>query len=467
MVKRINLLLLIIGLSISAWAKEGYEIKVEIEGYTQEKLVLAFHYNSKQLVKDTAQINKDGAFVFKGEEALKPGVYMIILLPENNYFELLVDEDDQHFSIKTAAPNLKEHLQFTDSPNNIIFSKYLQFIQAKNQEAQVLQAATDSLGQENVTQQMKALGESIRAYQQKTVKEHPGSLAASLIHAALEVEIPEFNGTPEQIQQQRYDYYKAHYFDNLDLADPRLIRSPMLKPKVEKYFEQLVYRIPDSINVEVDRIIAKASGNPETFKYWVTQFLNKYADLSSKYVGFDAVYVHIALTYYCSPDSRVDWIEEDMRTKICKDANKFKAVLIGNPAPKVRFKDQNDEWLDLYNVDADFTIVYFYKPNCSFCEASIPKANAFIEARKDQRIKMISVCNKRGEDVPKCWETIEEMKMKDWINVYDPFAQGLAKFKVESFPTIFILDKDKNIISKGIGSDQLDEIINLYQTPNE
>jgi hypothetical protein len=467
MIKLLSSTLFILFFTCYGWSNEGYEIKVDIKDYAQSEIILGFHYNGKQLVKDTARINEKNTFVFKGTEALKPGVYMIILLPSNRYFELLIDEDDQHFSIQTTAQQPTENLSFTDSPNNKIFSKYLKFIHSKNKEASVLQAQIDTLGQEKVNQQLQKIGLSIREYQRKIIADYPQTLAASLIRGAMEVDIPELEGSEQQIQQYRYDYYKMHYFDNIDLADPRLIRSPLLLPKVEQYFEKLVHRLPDSINIEVDRIIKKASANSDTYKYWLGQLLNKYADLSGKYVGYDAVYVHIALTYYCNPDSRVDWIDEDTREKICRDAKKFKAVLIGNPAPRVRFKDQNDEWLDLYDVEADFTIVYFYKPNCSYCEASIPKANAFIEARKDQRIKMISVCNKRGDEVPKCWETTEKMEMNNWVNVTDPFAQGLSKFKVESFPTIFVLDKNKNIISKGIASDQLNEIINIYQQSNE
>ncbi len=448
--------------SLSLFAQDGYEIKVKIKDYDQTKIVLGFHYNGKHLVRDTTEINKDGTFVFSGEEALKPGVYVVILPPENVFFEMLVDQKEQHFSVETSATNPAESVAFQNSTNNEVFSDYLKYLRDKNKEATEIQKTKATVGEAVINKKIADLGVSIREYQQNAVTENQGLLVAAIMKGAMDMKFPEFSGTAEQVQQQRFDYYKSHYFDNVDLADPRLIRSPLLYAKVDKYFEQLVYRTPDSINLEIDYVLSKAKANPETFKYWVTRFLNKYADLSTQYVGFDAIYVHVALTYYCGEDSMVDWIDEDTRKEICKDAAKYKAILIGTPAPKVKFKDQNDQWLDLYSVEAEFTIVYFYKPNCSFCEASIPKANAFFKERKDQGIKIISVCNKRGEDVPKCWETVKSMEIEDWINVSDPYAQGLSKFKVESFPTIFVLDKDKKIIAKGIGSEQLPEIINIY-----
>jgi len=61
-----------------------------------------------------------------------------------------------------------------------------------------------------------------------------------------------------------------------------------------------------------------------------------------------------------------------------------------------------------------------------------------------------------------CWDSIKENKMDHWINVTDPYLQGKSKYNVKSNPRIFVLDKNKKIISKGIGSDQLKEVLDFH-----
>ena len=51
--------------------------------------------------------------------------------------------------------------------------------------------------------------------------------------------------------------------------------------------------------------------------------------------------------------------------------------------------------------------------------------------------------------------------MDGWINANDPFHKSgfRFKYKVESTPQIFVLDKDQNIVVKRIGAEQLDEVM--------
>src|SRR5690242_14512993 len=85
-------------------AQGGYEIKVKLSNYNQPQLVLGFQLGDKSYIKDSTLVGADGWFTFKNKEtALDPGVYIILMKPENQYFQILVDSDDQHFSIEADA----------------------------------------------------------------------------------------------------------------------------------------------------------------------------------------------------------------------------------------------------------------------------------------------------------------------------------------------------------------------------
>ena len=40
----------------------------------------------------------------------------------------------------------------------------------------------------------------------------------------------------EEIQLKKWYYSKQHYFDNIDLTDPRMVRTPFLYQKVTVFF---------------------------------------------------------------------------------------------------------------------------------------------------------------------------------------------------------------------------------------
>jgi len=54
-----------------------------------------------------------------------------------------------------------------------------------------------------------------------------------------------------------YRYYKAHFFDNIDFTDGRILRTPVYHTKIKKYVEDLIVKHPDSVIVDGDYLIGK------------------------------------------------------------------------------------------------------------------------------------------------------------------------------------------------------------------
>ena len=49
-------------------ADNGYEIKVKLKNYTQDKLVLGFQLGDKSYIKDSAIVDQNGWFTFKNKK---------------------------------------------------------------------------------------------------------------------------------------------------------------------------------------------------------------------------------------------------------------------------------------------------------------------------------------------------------------------------------------------------------------
>ena len=114
---------------------------------------------------------------------------------------------------------------------------------------------------------------------------------------------------------------------------------------------------------------------PETFKFYLSHFLNEYA--ASKIVGFDAVYVHLVDKYYAN--GKADWVEQDNLDKIVKRANDIRPTLIGKIGADLTVYSQDDTPITISELDYEYLILLFWKPDCGHCKKAMPDYVKFNE----------------------------------------------------------------------------------------
>ena len=65
--------------------------------------------------------------------------------------------------------------------------------------------------------------------------------------------------------------------------------------------------------------------------------------------------------------------------RITDRASRFKDTLIEN-APRIVLPDTSNKMQDLYRLDADFTLLYFWDPTCGHCKKVTPKLKSYMIA---------------------------------------------------------------------------------------
>lgn len=441
-------------------AQKGHNIRIKLDNYPAKDLILGFHFGEKQYVKDTAALGADGYFTFKADTLLKPGVYMLVLQPDNRPLEIMVPADDQDFSITTDANALVPKMKVKGSDDNATFFEYLKFIGDQRPLADTLRAQAsrtknqkDSLA---IVAQLNDIDKKVRQYQKDFVTKNASFVGAKIVRASMEPELPEFSEKDEkELQRRRYYWYRTHYFDNINLSDPVFLRSPVLHSKLDNYITKIVPQHPDSVNQFLDTIFQRMQGSPETQKYYISHFLNHFA--KSNLVGFDACYVHIGKNYFCP----ATWPDKADLEKICDNVRRLEPILIGKIAPNIVVKDRNNVNHALYDVDADYTVLFFWAPDCGHCKKAAPHLVEFAKKYKDKGIKIFNVCTALTDKGPDCWKGVEEKGFDDnlFMNMYDPYLQSRYKtlYDVQTTPQIFILDRKHEILVKRIGAEQLDK----------
>ena len=450
-------------LSFNLIAQDGYEIKVNIDGYTQDSLYLAYYMGDKQYLQDTVIRSADNNFIFKGNEALASGMYLVVMAPEHNYFELLINEDNQHFELSTQKGRAQvAEMAFKGSPENELFYGYLKYIGSQRPLAQALQKELKA--EQNPKKKAKKQAElehidaDVKAFQKQLVTNHPTSFTAAIIQVNKALIYPDFKGSKEAINTQKWHWMQQHYFDNIDLSDTRLLRTAYLFKKIDYFVQKLSVQHPDSIILALDMVLEKLQPSEDNFRFYLAHYLGFYGN--SKYVGMDAIYVHLVDHYYAK--NLAPWVNQDWLIETLENARKLRPVLIGKTAPNILMQHQNGSRIALHDVVSPYTVLYFWRYDCSHCKKSMPHLKAFYDAFHDQGIEIFAACAKLRDEVPECWDYIEENEIGDWIHVVDPFGRSrfMITYDLATTPKIFILDKDKKIISKRLSAEQLPDYFN-------
>ena len=451
----------------SGQMKKGYEIPVNISGLQDSTVFLAYHMGDKQFIKDTIKLDSKGSAVFSGEETLPQGIYMIVL-PGKQYFEVLMSTD-QHFSVNCAYTDYFNTLKFSGSDENSAFIVYQkQWVGMQKKATAIIKRIqnnrqnTDSL--RILSEMQKKQEDSMKSYLHSVIKENNGNLLSLLVKAMLPVDVPPISVPPGSKNPDStkwvltYLYNKDHFFDNIDINDERLLRTPILQARLNTFFTNVVIQSPDSISKEIDKMIGKIKDNYKVFQFISVYLFNHFRE--SEIMGHDAIVVKLADEIYLT--GKADWVSKDFKDDLRKQVDRIRPNLIGVKAQDLVMNSYKGVFVSLYDIEKDFTILYFWEPDCGHCAEATPKLKALYDKVKNQGVEVFSVCT-TGEKAK--WEKyIEEHKL-DWINGWDPERRTNFGYyyNVESTPMIYILDRNKIIIAKKLSVDDIGSFIDNYR----
>lgn len=438
----------------------NYEIKGTIKGLKNMDVFLAHYFGStQQVIKDTARVNDQGQFTFQGKEDLPKGLYLVSF-SGTKYLDLIIGSD--HFSFETDTLDVVSNMKVKGSEENAAFYT---FQQEMNKQYRALQSLSDA-------QQVDATRKRIVAYQKDWMAKNQSLFVSKLIKATFEPEIPAYKNPVKNaadsaaLYKFQFNFYKKHYFDNLDLNDDRFIRSPFLQRKLEKYFEDLVVQESDSISKDADALLAKIK-QTDVRKYVIYKIASTYEN--HNIVGTDGAFVHLAEKYYLGEPNL--WDTTTVR-KMKERLFVIKPLIIGKKIPEMVLTDPNGKRLLLSTVPKDYTVVFIYDPECSHCKEETPKLLQQESFFKEKNIGVFAASIVRDKAL---WQKfISEFKIQSWYNgidvhvnpksgVEEYYTDFKNTFDVYATPVIYILDKSKRIIGKRIPADKIQDFINFYE----
>lgn len=440
----------------------GYRIEVQMNGYPEKELYLGYYFGNKTYVKDTAYANGDGKFVFRGKALLPPGIYIIVVKPSNNFFQLLIDSKNQQFSIATTLADFARDMDVNGSQDNRLFYQYLNYLNSIRKEATLLQEAIKK-NEPDVSVKQKQLDEldkNVKQYQQGLLQRYPNTLFAAFLKANIppEQDMPTFTGNEEAQSRQRYLWARSRWFQHINLADPFFIRTPVLWERVNAYLTNMTVQEPDSVIIAVEEVLNKAKPSEETYRYFITELLNYYA--KSNIVGMDKVYVHIAEKYYAT--GIANWVEAEQKNRIVANARALRPILLGVKAPALKVETADGMQFDLHKFKAGFTVLYFWNAQSVSAVKELEILKTVAKNYKDKGVRIVTVYKSKESDLQqKFTEALQKYTMDVFLNTLDanPSESGSSIYNITVTPQLFVLDANMKIVMKNISASQLSGVL--------
>lgn len=478
---RVFLLLLMLGFSltkaqaknnIAPEASDGYQISITLTPLKNCRVYLHSYYGKYAQLVDSAWLDENSKGLFKGATKLTGGFYYVSPPLKNHAFEFLVG-DQQYFSVKadTAHP---EKLVIKGSPDNIPFLQYNNYVQENTPRLKALQArwkgATNAADSIRYHTEWEKLYKALFDYRETIEQQYPESMFTLFLQTLKMPQPPPTPVLPDGRKDSLFvaRYIKAHYWDQVPLHDNRLLHTPpaFFEDKMEHYFRYYVVPDADTLISEVNYLLLASRAGKDMFKYLLGRFTDKY--INPEIMGHDKVFIFLFNEYFSKGDTT--WLSARQKQYIFDRAYSLMANQIGETAAPLNLSDTAGKQAALYSINAPFTFLVFWDPNCGHCKEMIPRIDSIYQHKwKSQGIALYAV-NVDEKSLDEWKKYINAHHLTGWVHAYQPKADkeqdtkaGRANYRqlydVFQTPTLYLLDRDKHIIGKKLSLEQFDQVM--------
>ncbi len=462
-----------------------YTISGHVEGFKDTSIYLANYYGNKLYYNDTTRIDSKGNYSFKGKPFNECGKYSIVM-PSTNRFDIIVDTED--IVINCTADCGIEGIKVKESKNNKIFYDYIRFINEKMQmRGPIDNALKDStmseIDKEPFRQQLLTMNNDVVAYQKQMIAKDPDLLVNKMIKMSMDIDVPEApaDSTDDAKKRWSYYYYRAHYWDNFDLKDPRLVRDQAFHKLIERFVTVTLPQIPDTMTYQAKLLLDQMAGNEDGFKYVVHQFTYNFE--TSKIMCMDAGFVYMVDNYYTK--GLCPWVKEDKIKEMTEAADKKRHCLCGETGLNIILPDSNGVWQSMFDLKSKYTLLVIWEATCGHCKKELPKLNELYKRWKGKGLEIYSVHNNLEIDKWKKFLSDENIEFTNVSRTAGIMNQDSATkliyartttieslnfhqyWDVTSTPKVYLMDKDHKVIAKSLGAEQLGELLEKIESGDD
>lgn len=418
---------------------QQYSFLFRPQGLKDSVLYLGRHYRDEMQLLDSVRPTAKG-YHFKGRRALDRGIYALVRQDRKTVLTDFLVDDSRSFTLTGDTQMTATSIKVKGSKANALMFDYIITENAARHEADSLRKAGDQ-------EAFSALVERMTAYEEQADRRGKGNLYLQLVNLC---EPPD---VPDSVKDKAY-YYRAHYWEPLYDKFPlssELLYSPQLFNKMNVFFYGLLYRADaDTIIKELDQLMARLGDDTAMMRY-VLQFIEPRYYRSTRNIGWDAVWCHIASEYILK--GRCPWMKESEIYLTRQNYNRISQSIIGAHGKELWMLDTTqidapEHWQSSHRQNARFVILWFWDPDCHHCQEQSAELKLLYDSLAVQGVKPFEVyAVGYDSDVPKWKRYVKEHEFR-WVNVGGTQVNidYQEAYNVHGAPTMIILNERRDII---------------------
>lgn len=433
----------------------GCHIEIKAPGQEGKYIHLAKYNQGNVYTVDSIMLTQQSQAIFNFENKLPVGQYLLYIRPHVQ-IEILLGVDQQNVRIKLDAENLSNS-KVEGSLDTELFWSYIAQMNVLNERIQkineLLGKSEDIAHANKLEKERNNAEQEILKYMRSQTKEYENEWFGAFLKGSMPIEY--FADAPGVDAQ----YIRSHYFDNISFTDSRLWNTNYFPQKIDDYLYRVLPQIPDTVAYEASRLVAKTRTDSICFKETLSWILNN--SVKSNYMGMENVWAKLAEDYIVGND--ISWISKEQAANIRSLYEALKYNRIGMKAHNLRMATIEGDTINTNEIQAEYTVLYFYNPTCGHCAHTTPLLRDNIYKKyKNKNLRIVAIDIDANYDAWKNYITTNNLS--EWINCSDPNYKSAywMYYDTSAVPMIYVLDKNKRIIARKIDSENLEKLLNHY-----
>ena len=437
---------------------QDYSLKAGFRDMPFAKVYLATISGEKYKIIDSAKTDFAGGFKFKFDKKYHIGQYKLLIESRkqgsDNGMKTILDfiYNKENIEFYTNSSYAVDSINVVNSKENKIYFAYIKFIAGNKLKLELINnllskyPPADDFYQTIIKKDNDLINERI-SYINNIVQNNPETFVSHIVKTDKNVKI-----APNLNEEQRTEYLKQHYFDEMDFNDSLLVYTNVLPNKIMGYLT--LYREKQSNKDKqeiafiraVDVIMKASNKNKKVYEFILDYLIG----------GFEKFEFNKVLNYIAD-NSKLEELctNTDEKTTLETKIESYKKFAIGKTVPDIVINDINGKQIKLSDINTDYTLILFWASWCPHCEEIIPGIKEIYDAQKIKKFEVLAVSI---DDNKENWVKAVNKLNPKWINCAELKGWDgkiVKDFCIYATPTLYLVDKNRKIISKPMSLDEL------------
>jgi thiol-disulfide isomerase/thioredoxin len=438
--KRAGTLILVILLSLRLPAQ--YPIQVRVDSMPTRKAFLFDYVGTKTNLIDSARATADGRFSFTLPANAHPGMYRIVVGPEQ-FWDIIFNREP--ISMRTRFSAINDSLRVIESKENKLLNSYrlsyldIQRKQELLQRLAGLYPASDPFRKEVIKELQKVRSTDPDQVAREIIGKYPDTYVAHFLNLLLSPRVP-----VEIPPKDQMAYILDHFWDGIDFRDTAMMYSPALANKVMSFFSFFPQAYPQqevegAMKKGLDRLMSAAAVNDVLFEF-ILENIAQWAERTE----FDDFFSYLTEDYL----SQASCTDDKKKGEFKDLVESYQKTAPGKQVPEIVIPRENKGALIMSQLPSKYILVLFWASWCPHCQEMLPKLERIYGKydRKDFEIVAISLDEKEKD-----WQDAIRKNGYNWINYSElkgwdcPIAYD---YGIRATPTMILIDHNRTVIAR-------------------